>query len=86
MTNITIPPAALEAGARAAYEEHCRKYYPKSFIPWEKVDPDYQWEHRHEASAACLAMLKAWPGMGRDWSNDEEIIALPLTENTDDKT
>ena len=27
---------------------------------------------------AIAAALNAWPGMGRDWSNDEEIIALPL--------
>lgn len=89
MTDITIPPAALEAGARAAYEEHCRKYYPRSFIPWEEVDPEYQWEHRHEARAAFLAMLEAWPGMATysaGMNGPYPYIILPLTEKPDDKT
>lgn len=75
---ITIPPAALEAGARAICETHCGpcRCYP------DECGCVYFKAH---ARAACLAMLKAWPGMGRDWSNDEEIIALPLTEKQDDK-
>lgn len=80
MTDIIIPPAALEAGARAitmalilAVEEDCRAL---------ALTDD---ERAELARAAFLAMLGAWPGMGRDWSNDEEIIALPLTEKQDDK-
>ena len=55
MTDITIPPAALEAGARALARYNCEQ--------WDN-DPD-RWGayFTDEARTACLAMLEAWPGM-----------------------
>ena len=59
MTDITIPPEALEAAARAiAQNDGC----PLDLFPVchnEYVGCDC----RNEARAACLAMLRAWPGM-----------------------
>ena len=53
MTN--IPPAALEAGARALARYNCEK--------WDN-DPD-RWRayFTDEARAAITAALDAWPGM-----------------------
>ena len=72
--SITIPPEALQAGARAitmalilAVEEDCRAL---------ALTDD---ERTEVARAACLAMLQAWPGMRISWlaSNDGAIV-LPL--------
>ena len=57
MTDITIPPEALEAAARAM----AKAGY--GFAGIELTDPytadaEY-WDHT--ARAACLAMLEAWP-------------------------
>ena len=86
MTDITIPPEALEAAARAIYD----------ILEGAVANQDYgrqmrQWEQAQElARAACLAMLKAWPGMmhiieGEPGRENAEII-LPLTqENNNEK-
>ena len=71
---MNIPPAALEAGARAitmalifAVEEDCRAL---------ALTDD---ERTELSRAACLAMIEAWPGMRVSWlaSNDGAIV-LPL--------
>jgi len=66
MDNITIPPEALEAAARAI----------------EDADVGMVPSYEEAARAACLAMLKAWPGF---WIHPyTKAIILPLpTENTD---
>ena len=78
MSEITIPPAALEAGARALARYNCEQ--------WDN-DPD-RWRtyFTDEARAACRAMIEAWPGMRVSWlaSNDGAIV-LPLTEASDDQ-
>tara|TARA_R110000868_G_scaffold399706_1_gene673668 strand:+ start:283 stop:522 length:240 start_codon:yes stop_codon:yes gene_type:complete len=79
MTDIIIPPAALEAGARALARYNCEK--------WDN-DPD-RWRayFTDEARAACMAMLQAWPRMYRtDSTLFSPALILPLTEKTDDKT
>ena len=77
MTDITIPPEALEAGRHAVHELRKRYEFPTSLML---------------ASAACQAMLKAWPGMDyqpgaivtKTWRDPGKII-LPLPkENTND--
>lgn len=73
MTDITIPPEALEAAAF-----HLPGYHNKDL-----------WPH---VEAACLAMIKNWPGMGPirtdqpigDWCDKLPAIILPLSENTND--
>ena len=73
--NITIPPAALEAGAEAFLE--CDRSPVCSF--------------EDALRAACLAILEAWPGVSQLQENDSASIRemaaliLPLTEKTDDK-
>jgi predicted RNA polymerase sigma factor len=62
VTDVTIPPEALEAAAKTIYDT----------LEGPVANQDYtrqmrQWEHAQElARAACLAMLKAWPGMEYD--------------------
>jgi hypothetical protein len=75
MTDITIPPEALEAAAKAM---------------WKTDDPS-QWE-LGMARAACLAMLKAWPGMEHDQGalvtdiyRDPGKIILPLPKEASDE-
>ena len=86
MPDITIPPEALEAAARElamalvlAVDEDCRAC---------ALTDD---ELTEVVSAACLAMLRAWPGMGPirmdqpigEWCDKLPAIILPLTqENT----
>ena len=76
--SITIPPAALEAGARAICETHCGpcRCYP------DECGCVYFKAH---ARAAFLAMMGAWPGMIHGKYFAEPSIILPLTEKTDDK-
>ena len=70
MTDITIPPEALEAAEKAILKE------------WTDMNSGAD-----AARAACLAMLKAWPGVERIYRSEDEklfTIILPLnTENTD---
>lgn len=75
MTNITIPPAALEAGAEAFLE--CDRSPACSF--------------EDALRAAFLAMIEAWEGAktirddGRRQTYAIPALILPLTEQTDDK-
>lgn len=83
---INIPPEALEAAARAM----AKAGY--GFTGIELTDPytadaEY-WDT--VARAACLAMLKHWPGMSdipsceADGTRYPRVIHLPInTENTD---
>ena len=76
MTGITIPTAALKAGARAL----ARGIEIEDYWPYYKDD----------ARAAFLAMLEAWPGV-RHYPDMEVFaskarIILPLPhENSDDQ-
>ena len=80
--NIKIPPAALEAGARAIAATDC----PASLF-------DTCESHhggcmcREQARAACLAMIEAWPGMTHmepNLANGIIILPLPPQENSDE--
>ena len=86
MTNITIPAAALEAGARAAVifnggdpdKELRLTLQGVTITQWQQVAPLVE--------AACRAILTAWPGMRQGWncvhcSEDMQII-LPLEPET----
>lgn len=78
MVNITIPPEAIEAAARAVAAEVRHD--------WDTAGK-FQDKWRAVARAACLAMLEAWPGMvcaEEDYLGPACII-LPLTENHNDK-
>jgi hypothetical protein len=65
MTDITIPPEALEA-ARTAFAN--------AGTADDAVDPIH---------AACLAMLKAWPGAMPKLDGRYYLLPLPQ-ENTND--
>ena len=87
---ITIPPAALEAGALATLEELDAI---AGLIGATRVDgeltPEQQEFFRRIARAAFLAMIEAWPGMyiGTDYLTADTQIKLPLPpqENSDDQ-
>jgi hypothetical protein len=72
MTDITIPPEAIEAAAKAMQRAE----------PWSSF-----WSHgdaQKLARAACLAMLRSWPGMHRGHQctgcgGDPQVI-LPLIQ------
>jgi len=74
--DIHIPPAALEAGARAI-----EKNLKTARITLESEDG-----YKPEARAAFLAMLEAWEGMRISWlaSNDGAIV-LPLPLEASDE-
>ena len=83
MTDITIPPEALEAAAKALAAD--------AKLNWD----DIPYSHNillSEARTACLAMIKAWPGVHihewqRPWlggMSGTDII-LPLTENSNER-
>lgn len=90
MTNITIPPKALEAGKDAAFS-WLRSYMEDDVRVQHMTDE----ELTELVSAACLAMLRAWEtAMHRRifcTALDEVggtypaiILPLPQTETSDD--
>jgi hypothetical protein len=66
ITSVTIPPEALEAAEQAMLDA------------WEQGEVTA----KVFARAACLAMLKNWPGM---YHYPGTKICLPLTEPSNDK-
>ena len=84
MADIHIPPAALEAGARAAMDD--------AGWHWDSADEARRDIWRRTASAAIAAALAAWPNITRElfvMAPDRKIypsIVLPLpTETSDDQ-
>jgi hypothetical protein len=81
MSEITIPPAALEAGVRTLCNEQR--------LFWHGLTTEAQDIIRGEARAAFLAMIKAWPRMDVERFMPDSgpyTIHLPLTENPDAET
>ena len=93
-TDIPIPPAVVEAAARAIA-------FP---FDWENGDPMWRDVVRKNAIRILRAGLNAWPGMSHAHNEEGEIkdwaiwyalpwhraeisngIILPLTENSNDK-
>lgn len=90
--NIHIPPAALEAGARALREEVRRALGVVEPDPPEGPSPSLMKAYGNEARAAFVAMVEAWEGMNAKAATDhvmllnsQPAIILPLTEKQDDK-
>jgi hypothetical protein len=81
MTDITIPPKALE---KAAFEAAVAIH---RVVEADVRANDLTEEEVTEiARAACLAMLKAWPGMQFKMNGAmRTFYILPLTEPSDDK-
>ena len=85
MTDITIPPEALEAAAEDIYNHWQFSFTGK--VPWVPGGNSLMQEKARDlARAACLAMLAAWPGMFTYKYHDDTTTALilPLTENSND--
>ena len=85
MTDITIPPKALEAVARVLHD-HAEIF---DDLPWEDLSEDDQECYIEEARAACLAMLRNWPGRKDEWRDNitfdgkpvrYSVIILPLPQ------
>ena len=81
---IYIPPAALEAGARAI-KQWLAYTLDKDTRASELTDG----EHAELARAAFVAMVEAWPGARVQEPHSIKwyptVIILPLMENPDDK-
>jgi hypothetical protein len=93
MTDITVPPEALEAAAKELYEVDPYIDEDDDVIPWEELYMIDKEKYLDFALSACLAMLKAWPGIitkpatpDGQWTHNATIwahIILPLPmENT----
>ena len=79
MSSITIPPEALEAGARTLCNEQR--------LFWHGLTTAAQDIIRGEARAAITAALKAWPGMDVERFMPDSgpyTIHLPLPNGGDD--
>ena len=80
MTDITIPPEAEEAAAKIIRDS----FYNITLRSIITNDSNAE----NVARAACLAMLKAWPGMDvkptHEGSPAWPHIILPLMEASDD--
>ena len=81
MPDITIPAAALEAGARYLLGDG-----------YNFLTPEAKLTAHEDARLCCLAMLSAWPGMDHGTmifvAAEERYlphIILPMTENSDDQ-
>ena len=92
MIDITIPPAALEAGARRIYETWRDRDSTQLLPPWECLVAQYRQTWLDQARAACLAMLTAWPGMKhydemRVFGEPHSLarLILPLTQEASDE-
>ena len=71
MSKITIPAAALEAGARTLCNEQR--------LFWHGLRSEAQDIIRGEARAAFLAMIENWEGMRISWlALNDGAIVLPL--------
>lgn len=68
--NITIPPAALEAGARTLCNEQR--------LFWHGLRSEAQDIIRREARAVFIAMLEAWEGMKHDSPSGGGVSQEPL--------
>ena len=77
MTDITIPREAEEAGKDIAFA-WLRSHMEDDVRVQQMTDE----ELTELVSAACIAMLKSWPGMLDSWSvfEEERQIILPLPQ------
>ena len=67
---ITIPPAALEAGAKAIAES----------LRTARLTLESEDGYKPEARACFLAMVEAWPGRAWAYEYEPPAIILPLTQ------
>ena len=80
---MNIPPAALEAGARAIAE--------KNFFGSDLMSPRLREHHQVLARAAFEAMVENWDGAFKNRSGDyamlrsADALILPLMEKPNDK-
>ena len=81
MTDITIPPEAVEAAARALYDVLRSDIDP---LDWTEIGDWRQDYFRKEATAALRAGIAAWPGFTTEFRRDSfmgwngGLIILPL--------
>lgn len=90
--DITIPPEALEAAARAIAKRHgCGMAVFHACISAEEKGLSCRCEA--DARAACEAMLRSWPGMthgtrvvwlAREGRHEVDSLILPLPQEKDE--
>ena len=80
MSEIKIPPAALEAGARTLCNEQR--------LFWHGLRSEAQDIIRDELRAVFFAMIEAWPGMTwacRGKGTPPHLLFLPLPQEASDE-
>ena len=84
MTDITIPPEALEAAARKLWlmrKELFGPAFPRK--TWEELSDGKRSELLDEARAAIAAAINAWPGMEMEMVHmEEDYLILPLPKES----
>lgn len=100
MKGIHIPPAALEAGARAAYAQWVSVCVTSGGVEdeyrtWDQLEDVEREEWCDQTRASFEAMVAEWPGMDTIMLPrmmqpghfvPQDYIRLPLMENPDDKS
>ena len=84
MTNITIPPEAVEAAARAVHDIDRKIVGYDECPPWEELSPRDQRWRTHRATAAIRAALAAWPDATILETVPLMSILLPLPQEKTD--
>ena len=91
MTDITIPPEAVEAAARAICETFRAAMNMPNEPEWDASNPTLKDAYRNEARAALRAGIAAWPGSYSLAENDSAVIRdvaaiiLPLPQEASDE-
>lgn len=89
MTDITIPPEAVEAAARADYEMTRDRALSDhgimaslTYCPWEDLSVDSKEYYMEHACAALRAGIAAWPGVfyHPERPDEEACVFLPLPQ------
>jgi hypothetical protein len=82
---ITIPPAALEAAARAVYD----RAQEDDLMPWSSLPEPFKAGWLTEAGVTIRAALAAWPFRKDEWRDNitfdgklvrYSVITLPLPQ------
>ena len=85
MSDITIPPEAVEAAARAIRETFRAETNMSNAPEWDASNPTLKDAYRKEARAALRAGIAAWPGVESRPTFGPSRIILPLPKEARDE-
>lgn len=87
MTKINIPPAALEVGAKGAWDAERARLSEYTLPPWENLHPEVKKQKIDHARASFEAMVAAWPNqhiIDDDVVYIQHALILPLPQEGGD--